>query len=198
MPLPARMNPGLLEAGVDEAGRGCLAGPVVAAAVILPPDFSDPDLQDSKKIPEPLRYELRNRILSHALAWNVGIISAARIDEVNILNATYEAMHQALDLLPTQPEAILVDGNRFRPWKNVPFTCVVKGDGKFASIAAASILAKTFRDDIMYLLHSQHPRYAWNTNKGYGTRAHAEAILRLGQTQHHRKTFQTPAQLKLF
>ena len=198
MPLPERLRPGVLEVGVDEAGRGCLAGPVVAAAVILPEGFSDPDLNDSKKIPEKLRFELRSRILHQAIAWNIGIVSVSRIDSVNILNASLEAMHQALDLLPIKPEFILVDGNRFKPWKETEHLCVVKGDGKFASIAAASILAKTFRDDIMHTLHEQDPRYDWHRNKGYGTRSHVDAIFQHGQTAHHRKTFRVPAQLKLF
>jgi ribonuclease HII len=198
MPLPERFKSGVLEAGVDEAGRGCLAGPVVAAAVILPEGFSDPDLNDSKKIPERMRNELRQRILDQALAWNIGIVSVARIDEVNILNASFEAMHQALDLLPLKPEFILVDGNRFKPWKETEYLCIIKGDGKFASIAAASILAKTFRDDIMKALHQQDSRYGWDRNKGYGTREHVEAIFAHGQTLHHRKSFRVPAQLKLF
>lgn len=198
MPLPERMRPGVLEAGVDEAGRGCLAGPVVAAAVILPEGFSDEELNDSKKIPETLRYELRERILDQALAWNIGIISAQRIDAVNILNATYEAMHQALDCLSMKPELILVDGNRFKTWNNTEHICVIKGDSKFASIAAASILAKTFRDDIMQILHTQDSRYKWNTNKGYGTKAHVQAIFDFGHCKHHRKSFKTPAQLSLF
>lgn len=198
MPLPERMRPGVLEAGVDEAGRGCLAGPVVAAAVILPEGFSDEELNDSKKIPEALRYELRERILDKALAWNVGIISAQRIDAINILNATYEAMHQALDCLSMKPALILVDGNRFKPWNNTEHICVIKGDSKYASIAAASILAKTFRDDIMQILHEQDSQYKWNTNKGYGTKAHVKAIFEYGQSRHHRRSFKTPAQLSLF
>jgi ribonuclease HII len=198
MPLPERMRAGVLEAGVDEAGRGCLAGPVVAAAVILPEGFSDNQLNDSKKIPEALRYKLRDRILDQALAWNIGIISAPRIDRINILNATFEAMHQALDKLAIKPEFILVDGNRFKPWNETEHLCIVKGDSKFASIAAASILAKTVRDDIMQLLHQEFPSYHWNTNKGYGTQAHVEAIFEFGQTRYHRKSFKTPAQLDLF
>lgn len=198
MPLLSNYHSGIPEAGVDEAGRGCLAGPVVAAAVILPEDFWDVRLNDSKKISEKIRYQLREVIQENALAWNVGIISAQRIDEVNILNAAIEAMHQALDGLSIHPEHILVDGNRFKPWQDIPYTCIIKGDGKYASIAAASILAKTFRDDLMNMLHTADPRFAWNSNKGYGTRKHVEALYETGRTIHHRKTFNIPAQLKLF
>jgi ribonuclease HII len=198
MALHLSYDSGILEAGVDEAGRGCLAGPVVAAAVILPHDYKDPGLNDSKKLSATQRNQLRASILESAIAWNAGIISAGRIDEINILNATFEAMHEALQGLSLQPELLLIDGNRFKPFANITHHCITGGDGKYASIAAASILAKTLRDEIMQHLHMQYPQYGWNTNKGYGTKAHVQAIHALGRTPFHRKSFQVPAQLKLF
>ena len=177
------------EAGVDEAGRGCLAGPVVAAAVILPPVFQHPQLNDSKKLSHKQRLMVREDILAHALAWNVGMISAPRIDKVNILNATYEAMHEAIEGLAISPDFLSIDGNRFRPYPDIPHACIIKGDGKYFNIAAASILAKTYRDEIMQWLDQDHPEYGWASNKGYPTRAHKEAIRDVGITPHHRKTF---------
>lgn len=187
-----------VEAGIDEAGRGCLAGPVVAAAVILPPDYLDPGLNDSKKLSAAKRKILRENIIASAIAWNVGIISADRIDEINILNATFEAMHEAANGLQVKPQSLLIDGNRFKPFQDIPHQCITGGDAKYAAIAAASILAKTIRDDIMEMLHQQYPSYGWNTNKGYGTKAHVQAIFASGRTPFHRKSFQVPAQLKLF
>ncbi|RMG66506.1 MAG: ribonuclease HII, partial [Bacteroidetes bacterium] len=154
------------EAGVDEAGRGCLAGPVVAAAVILPPDFAHPWLTDSKKLSHEQRLELRPLILDQAVAWNVGMISAPRIDQVNILNATYEAMHEAIAGLDPAPDFLSIDGNRFRPYPGIPHACLIKGDARFLCIAAASILAKTYRDEVMAMLHETYPAYGWAQNKG--------------------------------
>ncbi|MEM6631410.1 MAG: ribonuclease HII [Bacteroidota bacterium] len=178
-----------LIAGIDEAGRGCLAGPVVAAAVILPADFSLPQLNDSKKLTHTQRMKLRPYIIHHALAWNVGMISAGRIDEINILQATYEAMHEAVAGLGTQPELLIVDGNRFKPYPGIPHTCIVKGDGKYLSIAAASILAKTYRDEVMGMLHEKHPQYLWDSNKGYPSKVHKQAIADHGPTPFHRRSF---------
>ena len=189
MSLLPFLHPHLIEAGCDEAGRGCLAGPVVAAAVILPKDFSHPDLDDSKKISEKKRIQLREVIEKEALAYAVGSCSPLEIDEINILNASFEAMHRALAQLKMTPEMILVDGNRFKPYKDIPFECVIKGDGKYLSIAAASILAKTYRDDYMQKIHLQFPHYAWNSNKGYPTKAHRKAIEQYGSCLHHRKSF---------
>lgn len=188
-PLPARMNPGVLEAGVDEAGRGCLAGPVFAAAVILPEGFSHPLLDDSKKLTERRRYELREVIEREAVAWAVGVCSPAEIDAINILNASIEAMHRALAELKVQPEAVIVDGNRFKPYGDIPWQTVVKGDGKYADIAAASVLAKTYRDDYMCSIDAAEPQYAWKVNKGYPTPAHRAAIARFGPSEHHRMSF---------
>lgn len=182
-------TPGLLEAGCDEAGRGCLAGPVSAAAVILNEDFSHPLLNDSKQLTEREREELRPIIEEHALAYSVQLIDHQKIDEINILQASIFGMHQALEYLDPQPEHILVDGNRFKPYNFIPFTCVVKGDGKYQSIAAASVLAKTYRDDYMLKLHEEYPQYAWNQNKGYPTPAHKRALQEFGPTPIHRKTF---------
>jgi len=179
----------ILEAGIDEAGRGCLAGPVVAAAVILPDDFTHELLNDSKKLNEKRRLALREEILEKALVWNVGMISAPRIDEVNILNATYEAMHEAIDGLTQKPEFLLIDGNRFRPYPEIDHACMIKGDGRFLNIAAASILAKTYRDDVMQILHQEYPYYDWNKNKGYPTKAHKAAILQNGPSPFHRRSF---------
>lgn len=183
------MIAGRLEAGCDEAGRGCLAGPVVAAAVILPDDYSHPGLMDSKKLSEKRRLEMREIILRDAVAWGIGMCSPAEIDEINILNASIEAMHRALGELCITPGAIIVDGNRFKPYGAIPHTTVVKGDARFANIAAASILAKTTRDAIMTDLHRQFPAYAWDVNKGYPTAAHRAAITDNGTTPHHRLTF---------
>lgn len=183
------MHQGVLEAGCDEAGRGCLCGPVACAAVILPPDFNCPGLDDSKKLSEKKRNELRPIIEEKALAWAVVMVSSQEIDDINILNASILGMHRALEALEVSPQHILVDGNRFKPFQDIPHTTVVKGDGKFMSIAAASILAKTHRDAFMMKLANQFPGYGWEINKGYPTKAHREAISRLGLTIHHRKTF---------
>jgi len=182
-------NKNLLEAGCDEAGRGCLAGPVFAAAVILPKDLHHSDLNDSKKLSEKLRYILREFIESNAIGFSVAKADHTEIDEINILNASILAMHRALDGLTITPQHILVDGNRFSPYRDIPYTTIVKGDSKYLSIAASSILAKTYRDDYMHSLHSEHPEYDWANNKGYPTPAHRRAILELGPTSFHRKSF---------
>ena len=182
-------HPGLIEAGCDEAGRGCLAGSVYAAAVILPPDYVNEQLNDSKKLTERQRYALREVILRDATAWAVGVVTPEEIDKINILNASFLAMHRALDQLSVRPEAIIVDGNRFRPYGNLPYATIVKGDGKYLSIAAASILAKTFRDDYMNHLAEEYPMYDWQSNKGYPTRKHREAIRQHGITPYHRKSY---------
>ena len=187
--LACRMNSNCTEAGCDEAGRGCLAGPVFAAAVILPPEFECAKLNDSKQLSEDDRDELRILIEKQALCFAVASCSPQEIDEMNILWASIKAMHKALDKLIVRPQHILVDGNRFRPYKNIPHTCIVKGDGKYMSIAAASILAKTYRDGYMKNLHTEFPVYGWAQNKGYPTRLHREAIKKYGITPHHRKTF---------
>ena len=187
--LLGSMHPEVIEAGCDEAGRGCLCGPVACAAVILPDDFICEDLNDSKKLSEKKREMLRLLIEEKALAWAVVMVSPQEIDEINILNASITGMQRALDALTIVPEHILVDGNRFKPYKDIPFTTVVKGDGKYMSIAAASILAKTHRDELMRKLAEEYPGYGWEINKGYPTKAHREAILRLGSTPLHRKTF---------
>lgn len=179
----------LVEAGCDEAGRGCLAGSVYAAAVILPLDYSHPLLNDSKQLTARKRYNLREDILRDALAWAVGVVTPAEIDKINILNASILAMHRALDGLSVRPEYIIVDGNRFKPYRDIPHTTVVKGDAKYLSIAAASILAKTYRDDYMNDLHKEYPFYGWNRNAGYPTREHREGILRHGLTPYHRLSF---------
>ena len=188
-----------LEAGCDEAGRGCLAGPVVAAAVILPKDFYHPWLNDSKQVGKSHRDTLRTIIEKEALFWAVASCSPHEIDQINILNASILAMHRALDNLGTIPQFIAVDGNRFKPWGDVPHKTEIKGDGRFLHIAAASILAKTHRDELMDQLHEASPMYAWNSNAGYPTTAHRDAIRLHGITQHHRKTFRLlPEQLRLF
>jgi len=185
-----------IEAGCDEAGRGCLAGPVVAAAVILPLDFESDVLNDSKKLSEKMRYALRPIIEKEALAWAIGIVDNKEIDEINILNASFLAMHRALDQLKEVPESILVDGNRFNTYKDIEHHCIVKGDSKYLNIAAASVLAKTYRDDIMFKMSKKHPIYNWDSNKGYPTKKHREAIREHGTTQYHRMSFQLlPAQL---
>ncbi|WP_077196098.1 ribonuclease HII [Prevotella ihumii] len=178
-----------VEAGCDEAGRGCLAGSVYAAAVILPPDYENPLLNDSKQLTEKKRYLLRDIIQREALAWAIGIVTAEEIDKINILNASILAMHRALDGLSLRPEAIIVDGNRFKPYNDIPSTTIVKGDGKYLSIAAASILAKTYRDDYMKTLAAEYPQYDWASNKGYPTKKHREAIRQHGITPYHRKSF---------
>jgi ribonuclease HII len=178
-----------IEAGCDEAGRGCLAGPVYAAAVILAPDFYHPLLNDSKQLTEKQRFYLREIIEKEALAWAVAALSPEEIDRINILKASITGMHRALDALALRPEFILVDGNRFTPYPQTPHCTVVKGDGKYASIAAASVLANTHRDACMERLHADYPQYDWATNKGYPTLAHREAIRRHGATEHHRKSF---------
>lgn len=188
-PLPPAFNPDVTEAGCDEAGRGCLAGPVYAAAVILPPGFTHPWLNDSKQISERRRNELRHIIESEAVAWAVGVVDNHEIDRINILRASILAMHRALDGLKVRPEAIIVDGNRFAPYGDTPYTTFVKGDGRFGNIAAASILAKTHRDSEMERLHAIYPHYGWNVNKGYPTRAHREAIALHGPTELHRMSF---------
>ena len=178
-----------VEAGCDEAGRGCLAGSVYAAAVILPRDYRNDELNDSKKLTAHKRYQLREIILRDALAWAVGIVTPEEIDRINILNASILAMHRALDKLSLRPEAVIVDGNKFKPYHDLPYTTIVKGDGKYLSIAAASILAKTFRDDYMDDLASQYPQYDWASNKGYPTKKHREAIWQYGVTPYHRRSF---------
>ncbi len=178
-----------IEAGCDEAGRGCLAGAVYAASVILPPCFKCEELNDSKQLTEKQRYKLREIIEKEALAYAVGIVSPAEIDEINILNASFLAMHRAIEQLMIIPEHLLIDGNRFKKYKNIPHTCVVKGDGKYLSIAAASILAKTYRDDYMQKLHSELNMYDWNNNKGYPTKRHRQAIKEYGATNYHRNSF---------
>lgn len=182
------LHPDKIEAGCDEAGRGCLAGPVYAAAVILPKDFSNELLNDSKKLTEAQRYALREVIEREALAWAVGVVTAAEIDEINILKASFLAMQRAVEQLKIVPEHLLIDGNRFTPYK-IPYTTVVKGDAKFMSIAAASILAKTYRDDYMLGISRDYPQYDWQKNKGYPTPKHRAAIREHGATPHHRMTF---------
>ena len=178
-----------IEAGCDEAGRGCLAGPVFAAAVILPANFKNELLNDSKKLSEKNRYQLRDVILNESLAWAIGIVDNNEIDKINILNASIKAMQLAVDDLKITPEHLLIDGNRFKPYKNIPHTCIIKGDAKYMSIAAASILAKTFRDDYMIKLHGKFPYYDWANNKGYPTKKHRLAIAKHGITEYHRKSF---------
>ncbi|MDD6112677.1 MAG: ribonuclease HII [Prevotellaceae bacterium] len=180
---------GMVEAGCDEAGRGCLAGSVYAAAVILPPDYHNELLNDSKQLTEKRRYALREAIQRDAVAWAVGVVTPEEIDNINILNASILAMHRALDQLAVRPEAVIVDGNRFKPYGNVPFSTIVKGDGKYLSIAAASILAKTYRDDYMGKLDEEYPQYDWKSNKGYPTKKHRDAIRQFGTTPYHRRTF---------
>lgn len=193
------MEAGRIEAGCDEAGRGCLAGAVYAAAVILPPDFHNDELNDSKQLSERRRYALRPIIEAEAVAWAVGVVTPEEIDRINILKASFLAMHRAIELLKVRPEHLLIDGNRFTPYPGIGHTTVVKGDGKYLSIAAASVLAKTYRDDYMNRLATEYPEYAWDVNKGYPTKAHREAIRQYGITPYHRKTFRLlPQQLELF
>lgn len=187
-----------IEAGCDEAGRGCLAGSVFAAAVILPPDFHNEELNDSKQLSEKRRYALRPVIEREAIAWAVGIVTPEEIDRINILKASFLAMHRAIEQLKVKPEHLLIDGNRFTPYPDIPHTTIVKGDGKYLSIAAASILAKTYRDDYMDSLAEEYPIYHWAGNKGYPTKAHRQAIRIHGITPYHRKTFTLlPEQLEL-
>lgn len=187
-----------IEAGTDEAGRGCLAGPVVAAAVILPKNFEHPFLNDSKQLTENQRNQLRPYIEEHALAFGVSYIYENKIDEINILQASILAMHKAIDDLKIIPNHIIVDGNKFNSYKNIPYTTIVKGDAKYMSIAAASVLAKTYRDDYMLKLHDEYLQYGWEKNKGYSTLQHRKAILKFGITKYHRKSFKLiPEQLKL-
>ena len=183
------LNKDVVEAGCDEAGRGCLAGAVYAAAVILPQDFHNELLNDSKQLTERQRYALREVIEREAIAWAVGTVSPQEIDKINILNASILAMHRAVDGLKVRPEALIIDGNRFKPYHNLPHTTVVKGDGKYLSIAAASILAKTYRDDYMNKLHEEYPHYDWKGNKGYPTKKHREGIRLHGTTPYHRMSF---------
>lgn len=179
----------LIEAGCDEAGRGCLAGSVYAAAVILPRDYDNPLLNDSKKLTEKRRKDLRDQIVRDAVAWAVGVVTPEEIDKINILNASFLAMHRALDQLTIRPEAVIVDGNRFNPYHDLPYTTIVKGDGKYQSIAAASILAKTFRDEYMDSLANEYPYYDWQNNKGYPTKAHREGIREHGPSPYHRMSY---------
>ncbi|RME98395.1 MAG: ribonuclease HII [Bacteroidetes bacterium] len=179
----------LIEAGCDEAGRGCLAGPVFAAAVILPKDFNDPLINDSKKLSAAKRYAARTLIESKALAWAVAQVDPPEIDELNILRASFTAMHRALDQLQVRPQQLLIDGNRFIPYQGLPYHTIVKGDSKYLSIAAAGILAKTYRDDYMLRIHQQYPHYAWDSNKGYPAKKHRAAIAAHGACEHHRRSF---------
>lgn len=188
-----------IEAGCDEAGRGCFAGPVFAAAVILPDGFKHKLLNDSKKMTHAQRMEVRPYIEEHAVAWAVASCSAEEIDTINILRASFEAMHRAIAQLKIVPQHLLIDGNRFNPYDGIGHTCIIEGDGKYKNIAAASVLAKTYRDDYMVKLHEQFPQYAWDSNKGYGTAVHRKAIIEFGITDHHRKSFRLiPDQLELF
>ena len=192
-------TPNCIEAGCDEAGRGCLAGPVYAAAVIFPPDYHNKELNDSKQLSDKKRKILREQIIKDATCWAVGIVDNHDIDKINILNASILAMHRAIEQLSTLPEHLIIDGNKFKKYKQIPYDCIVKGDGKFLSIAAASILAKTFRDDFMDELHQQFPMYDWLSNKGYPTQKHKLAIQEYGLTDFHRVTFnyKMPQQLSL-
>ena len=196
--LLARYQHELIEAGCDEAGRGCLAGPVFAAAVILPPKFKHKLLNDSKQLSEDIRYQLRTEIVKKALAFAVAFCDNHEIDQINILNASFLAMHRALDMLHIRPEFLIIDGNRFKKYGEMPHQCIIQGDGKFLSIAAASILAKTYRDDYMKKIADEHPEYDWHSNKGYPTIKHRKTVLEIGFTPYHRRSFQvTDPQLKL-
>lgn len=187
--LESHYYKGMIEAGCDEAGRGCLAGSVYAAAVIFPDDYSNEQLNDSKQLTEKKRYHLREIIERDAIAWSVGIVTAKEIDKINILNASILAMHRALDGLKVRPQAVIVDGNKFKPYNGLPHTTIVKGDGKYLSIAAASILAKTYRDDYMNALAEEYPMYDWKSNKGYPTKKHRQAIKDFGISPYHRKSY---------
>jgi ribonuclease HII len=195
--LKSHYYQGKVEAGCDEAGRGCLAGSVYAAAVIFPEDYENAELNDSKQLTDKKRHELRDIIQRDALAWAVGIVTPQEIDKINILNASILAMHRALDQLKVRPEAIIVDGNRFRPYNTLPHTCIVKGDAKYLSIAAASILAKTYRDDYMDVLAEEYPQYDWKSNKGYPTKKHRNAIKEYGTTPYHRMSYRLLPQEEL-
>ena len=196
--LPSFLDINKTEAGVDEAGRGCYAGPVFAAAVILPKDFFHPLLNDSKKLSEKQRDILRPIIEKESIAFGVALVDNYEIDQINILQASYKAMHLSIDQLKPKPNSLLIDGNRFKLYKKISHQCIVKGDGKFASIAAASILAKTYRDEYMNLIHKEFPDYGWDKNKGYGTAVHRSAIERMGLCKYHRKSFNIlPTQLKM-
>jgi ribonuclease HII len=197
--LLARYQHELLEAGCDEAGRGCLAGPVFAAAVILPHDFDHPLLNDSKQLSEEIRYELRIEVEQKALAYAVALVDNVEIDEINILNASFLAMHRAIEKLTVNPQFLIIDGNRFNKYKKTPHQCIIEGDAKYFSIAAASILAKTYRDDFMKQIAAEHPEYDWHNNKGYPTIKHREAVMKMGFTPYHRRTFRvTDPQLSIF
>ncbi|ASU33452.1 ribonuclease HII [Mucilaginibacter xinganensis] len=188
-----------LEAGCDEAGRGCLAGPVFAAAVILPDDFEHHLLNDSKQLTEEIRYQLRIEIEQNAIAHAVGIVDNVEIDAINILNASFLAMHRAIEKLHLSPQFLIIDGNRFNKYQNIPHQCIVEGDAKYFSIAAASILAKTYRDDYMKQIAAEHPEYDWHKNKGYPTIKHRETVMKIGYTPYHRRTFRvTDPQLQIF
>ncbi len=196
--LRSYFDKNLIEAGCDEAGRGCLAGPVYASSVILPKNYKNKWLNDSKKLSDKDRYELRPEIEDQAICWALGIVDHKEIDEINILNASFLAMHRAIDKLKTKPELLLIDGNRFKAYKKIPHQCIIKGDGKFLSIAAASILAKTYRDDHMQAMAEKYPEYNWDKNMGYPTKKHRDAIRKHGVTPIHRLTFQLlPKQLTL-
>lgn len=197
--LLARFQYELVEAGCDEAGRGCLAGPVFAAAVILPHDFEHDLLNDSKQLNEETRYSLRTEIEQNAIAYAVASVDNNEIDEINILNASFLAMHRAIEQLHITPEFLIIDGNRFNKYRTTPHQCIIKGDGKYFSIAAASILAKTYRDDFMQKIALEHPEYDWHTNKGYPTIKHRNTVMEIGYTPYHRRTFRvTDPQLDLF
>lgn len=197
--LQPYLHKGIIEAGCDEAGRGCLAGPVFAAAVILPEDFECELLNDSKKLTEKQRYELRPIIEQNAICWAVGIVTEKEIDKINILQSSFLAMHRAVEQLNIRPQHLLIDGNRFKPFEDIPYTTIVKGDGKMLSIAAASILAKTYRDDFMLEIHQKYPVYAWDKNKGYPSVAHRKAIEEFGPCEYHRMSFRLlNPQLSLF
>jgi ribonuclease HII len=197
--LLSSFTPDLIEAGCDEVGRGCLAGPVVAAAVILPKNFQHELLNDSKQLTKEERDSLQDEIKSAALAWAVAEVSAPEIDEINILNASFLAMHRALDQLTMRPELLLIDGNRFKPYQEIKYECIIKGDANYLSIAAASVLAKIYRDDLMEQLGVKYPGYGWHTNVGYPTIEHRNGIRSLGITPYHRRSFELlPSQLELF
>jgi ribonuclease HII len=197
--LLARYQYDLMEAGCDEAGRGCLAGPVYAAAVILPDDFDHHLLNDSKQLSEDIRYQLRGEIEEKAIAFAVASVDNIEIDRINILNASFLAMHRAIEKLSVTPDFLIIDGNRFNKYKKIPHQCIVEGDAQYFSIAAASILAKTYRDDYMKQIATEHPEYDWHNNKGYATIKHREAVLKIGFTPYHRRTFRiTDPQLSIF
>ena len=198
MSLEKHYYEGKIEAGCDEAGRGCLAGSVYAAAVILPDGYDNPSLNDSKRLSAAKRMRLRDEIVRDAQAWAVGVVTPEEIDHINILRASILAMHRALDQLQVRPEAIIVDGNRFLPYRDLPYTTIVKGDGKYQAIAAASILAKTYRDEYMERLAQEYPQYGWLSNKGYPTAQHREAIRQYGVTPYHRKSFDLLGSQELF